>query len=84
MIVTGLRGVGKTVLLNAFEDIAIDRGWIAVQREFDESASLPALVARSAKRILSDLEPGRKLAEKIRRSFAGLGAFSSRIPVASS
>jgi hypothetical protein len=80
MIVTGLRGVGKTVLLNAFEDIAIDRGWIAVQREFDESASLPALVARSAKRILSDLEPGRKIAEKIRRSFAGLGAFSLKDP----
>lgn len=80
MIVTGLRGVGKTVLLNAFEDIAIDRGWIAVQREFDEQTSLPAVMARSARRILSDLEPGRKIAEKIRSSFAGLGAFSLKDP----
>ncbi len=80
MIVTGLRGVGKTVLLNAFEDIAIDRGWIALQREFDEQTSLPAVVARSVRRSLSDLEPSRKIAETIRRSFAGLGTFSVKDP----
>jgi len=80
MIVTGLRGVGKTVLLNTFEDIAVDRGWIALQREFDEQTSLPAVVARSARRILDDLEPGRKIAEKIKRSFAGLGTFSVKDP----
>jgi AAA ATPase domain len=80
MIVTGLRGVGKTVLLNTFEDIAVDRGWIALQREFDEQTSLPAVVARSARRILDDLEPGRRIAEKIKRSFAGLGTFSVKDP----
>lgn len=80
MIVTGLRGVGKTVLLNTFEDIAVDRGWIALQREFDEQTSLPAVVARSAKRILGDIQPGHKIAEKIKRSFAGLGTFSVKDP----
>lgn len=80
MIVTGLRGVGKTVLLNAFEDIAIDRGWIAVQREFDEQTSLAAVVARSIRRILSELEPGRRIAARIRSSFAGLGSFSLKDP----
>lgn len=29
-VVTGLRGVGKSVLLNAFEDLARTRGWIVV------------------------------------------------------
>jgi hypothetical protein len=80
MIVTGLRGVGKTVLLNAFEDITVDRGWLAVQREFDEHTSLPAVVARAAQRILMDLEPSRKVAEKIRSSFAGLGTFALKDP----
>ena len=36
MVVTGLRGVGKTVLLNAFEDISIERDWVAVSLELDE------------------------------------------------
>ncbi len=80
MIVTGLRGVGKTVLLNAFEDITVDRGWLAVQREFDEHVSLPAVVARAAQRVLADLKPSRKVAEKIRSSFAGLGTFSLKEP----
>jgi hypothetical protein len=80
MIITGLRGVGKTVLLNAFEDITIDRGWLAVQREFDEHSSLPAVVARAAQRILLDLKPSRKVAEKIKSSLAGLGTFSLKDP----
>jgi hypothetical protein len=80
MIITGLRGVGKTVLLNAFEDITVDRGWLAVQREFDEHTSLPAVVARAAQRILVDLKPSRKVTEKIRSSFTGLGTFSLKDP----
>lgn len=80
MILTGLRGVGKTVLLNTFEDITLDRNWIAVQREFDERASLPAIVGRSATRVLGDLQPSRRAAEKLRRSLSSLGAFSLKDP----
>ena len=80
MFITGLRGVGKTVLLNAFEDITVDRDWLAVQREFDEHTSLPAVVARAAQRILLGLKPSRKVAERIRSSFAGLGTFSLKDP----
>lgn len=80
MIITGLRGVGKTVLLNTFEDITVDRNWIAVQREFDEQTSFPAVVARSAKRILNDLQPTRKMAEKVRNTLAGLGTFTLKDP----
>jgi hypothetical protein len=29
LLVTGLRGVGKTVLLNEFERLALDAGWPA-------------------------------------------------------
>ena len=80
MVITGLRGVGKTVLLNTFEDITIDRNWIAVQREIDEQTSLPAVVARSAKRILNDLKPGKKIADRVRSSLAGLGTFTLKDP----
>ncbi|WP_422936065.1 ATP-binding protein [Sinomonas sp. P47F7] len=33
MLLTGLRGVGKTVLLNVFSDIARHNGWLVVQFE---------------------------------------------------
>ncbi|MEA2492897.1 MAG: hypothetical protein QOJ29_808 [Thermoleophilaceae bacterium] len=80
MIITGLRGVGKTVLLNTFEDITIDRDWIAVEREFDEQTSLPAVVARSARRILNDLKPGKRMAEIVREVWGNLGTFSLKDP----
>ncbi|MEA2272034.1 MAG: hypothetical protein QOI98_742 [Solirubrobacteraceae bacterium] len=80
MIITGLRGVGKTVLLNTFEDITVDRDWIAVEREFDEQTSLPAVVARSARRILNDLKPGKRMAEIVREVWGNLGTFSLKDP----
>src|ERR1700687_3267601 len=47
---TGLRGVGKTVLLQRYADTAIERGWGGVRREWsehlrDERAFALALVA---------------------------------------
>src|SRR5829696_3759013 len=80
MIITGLRGVGKTVLLNTFEDITVDRQWVAVLREFDENVSLPAVLARSARRVLNDLQPGKKAAERVRTALGNLGTFTLRDP----
>jgi len=80
MIVTGLRGVGKTVLLNAFEDIAVGRGWIAAGRELDEENPFPTAIARSAKRILNELKPTKKIAEQIRDKLSGLGTFALKDP----
>lgn len=55
-LIEGLRGVGKTVLLNAIEDIARERGWIVVS----ESAT-PGMVDRIAKdhlaRVIHRLDP---------------------------
>lgn len=80
MIVTGLRGVGKTVLLNTFEDIAVDKGWVAAPKEFDEYTSLPEVIARLCRRALRELRPSRKLADKLRDTLAGLGSFTLAEP----
>jgi AAA ATPase domain len=80
MIVTGLRGVGKTVLLNAFEDITVGRHWIAAGREFDEQSSFPNAIARSTRRILNELNPVKKAAERVRVLLNGLGTFTLRDP----
>jgi hypothetical protein len=80
MIVTGLRGVGKTVLLNALEDVSVARGWIAEGREIDDETSFPVVIARSAKRILGELRPTRKIAENVVQVFDRLGSFTLKDP----
>jgi AAA+ ATPase superfamily predicted ATPase len=53
VIVTGLRGVGKTVLLEKFKPLAQQQGWIWVGSDFSESAALTEDML--AVRLLTDL-----------------------------
>jgi hypothetical protein len=51
VIITGLRGVGKTVLLNAFEELAIARNLVVVKHEASKqpngfSRKFPSLARR--------------------------------------
>lgn len=50
---TGLRGVGKTVLLETFKPLAIQRGWIWVGTDMSESASVSE--GALATRLMADL-----------------------------
>lgn len=53
VVLTGLRGVGKTVLLETLKPRAVEKGWFWVSADLSESASVsePAL----AQRLLADL-----------------------------
>lgn len=53
LVLTGLRGVGKTVLLETFKPIAIQRGWLWVGTDLSEAAS--ASEGALALRLLTDL-----------------------------
>lgn len=53
LIITGLRGVGKTVLLETLKPIAIEAGWLWVGTDLSESATVSE--ATLAVRLLSDL-----------------------------
>ena len=53
IILTGLRGVGKTVLLEAFKPVAIDEGWLWAGSDMSESASVTEETL--ATRIMTDL-----------------------------
>ena len=55
MVLTGLRGVGKTVLLESLKPLATSRGWIWVGADLSESASLSE--DNLAIRICADLSP---------------------------
>ena len=76
MIVKGLRGVGKTVLLNTFEDVAVERDWIPIFKECEPSTSLPALVARHCRRVIEDLRPTARAAKRLRTVVSRLSTFT--------
>ena len=52
VLITGLRGVGKTVLLNRMQGEAEEAGWIVVDREFSEPDTEPPAFANA---VLSDV-----------------------------
>jgi hypothetical protein len=53
MVLTGLRGVGKTVLLETFKPRAIQRGWLWAGTDLSETASISE--ANLALRLMADL-----------------------------
>ncbi len=56
-LIVGLRGVGKTVLLNRFASRALQRDWVVVEHELTSRADLLATVARLARDALLELAP---------------------------
>lgn len=53
MVLTGLRGVGKTVLMDTFKPRAMKRGWLWATADLSESASISEHAL--AQRLLADL-----------------------------
>jgi hypothetical protein len=53
MVLTGLRGTGKTVLLDTFKPLAFDSGWLWVGTDLSESTSISE--DRIALRLITDL-----------------------------
>jgi len=79
-IITGLRGVGKTVLLNTFEDLAEGTGYLTAFRELTQETSLPELLAKDVQRLLRELKLSAKLANAVRASLSNLSAFKLTDP----
>lgn len=72
LIVRGLRGVGKTVLLNAFEDQAESEGFTTFYHELTPGSNLVDELARDAERALSRLDLSAGLRSRIRAALAHL------------
>lgn len=53
LVLTGLRGVGKTVLLETFKPRALEAGWLWASADLSESASISE--TSLAQRLLADL-----------------------------
>jgi AAA ATPase domain len=73
MIIRGLRGVGKTVLLNTFEDYAEAEGFLTYYHELTPDSSLVAEIARDAQAALARLKLSARAMGAIRDALAHLG-----------
>jgi hypothetical protein len=78
-MLTGLRGVGKTVLLSEFRGRAEQRGWIVAKVEAGEGRPFRALVAQSLNQALRSATGRHGLGEKLRRALAVFKAFTLKI-----
>jgi hypothetical protein len=79
MIVTGLRGVGKTVLLTAFEARARERGWTTVEAEITKHTDFGGRIAHLVRRALLQLAPRTRWRQRARRAAAVLRSFQLTI-----
>jgi hypothetical protein len=73
MIIRGLRGVGKTVLLNTFEDHAEAEGFLTYYHELTPDSSLVAEIARDAQAALARLKLSARATGAIREALSHLG-----------
>src|SRR5512140_2395265 len=81
LVLTGLRGGGKTVLLNEIERRAERAGYRALMFEAHDGKSLAHLLAPSLRRLLFDLDRLAGAGDKARRALAILQGFVSAIRV---
>ncbi len=72
MIIRGLRGVGKTALLNVFEDQAEDAGFITFYHELTPQTGLAGELARDTQIALSRLKLTAKMLARIRGALGQL------------
>lgn len=81
LLLTGLRGVGKTVLLNEIERIAAAEGFRTILVEAHEGKPLAVLLAPHLRRLLFDLDRLKGAGDKVRKGLGVLRSFIGAIKV---
>jgi hypothetical protein len=81
LVYTGLRGVGKTVLLMEFDVLASEAGWATTDvQEVGSSPDFRVTFARMAHRLLVNMSRRHRAKQRIERALAVVKAFSVAIP----
>lgn len=81
LLLTGLRGVGKTVLLNEIERMAQAASYRTILVEAHEGKALAVLLAPHLRRLLFDLDRLAGAGNKARRGLAVLKSFIGAIRI---
>lgn len=75
LLLTGLRGVGKTVLLNEFGKIAQGEGWIHAHLEATEEVRIGKAMAALSRRALLEMRVTERAKERASRALGVLRSF---------
>lgn len=81
LLLHGLRGVGKTVLLNEIEHLAQENGYKTILVEASENKSLPALLAPQLRKLLFSLDRVAGAGNKAKMALAALKGFIGAIRI---
>ena len=81
LLMVGLRGVGKTVLLESMREEAQAVGIRALSVEAPENRSLPALLAPQLRQALLQLSNNERAKELAHRALRGLAGFAAALKV---
>jgi hypothetical protein len=81
LLLTGLRGVGKTVLLNELERLASSTGYRTVVVEAHEDKPLGPLIAPHLRGVLYNLDRVAGAGDKVKRGFRVLRSFVGALKV---
>jgi hypothetical protein len=81
VLMVGLRGVGKTVLLDRMRDDAEAGGVHTVRIEAPEGRSLPALLAPQIRQAMLRLSHNKKAQEGAKRALRALAGFAKSLKV---
>ncbi|MBJ7609081.1 MAG: ATP-binding protein [Candidatus Dormibacteraeota bacterium] len=81
LMYSGLRGVGKTVLLMEFDLFANEAGWATTDvQEVGSQPDFRITFARMAARLLRVISPKQRVLDRVRRALGVVTAFSLVAP----
>src|SRR5664279_6233883 len=86
MIITGLRGVGKTVLLGQFRVKALERDWVVVELEVSkhDDTDFRRDISARLRTALLELSPKARWTDRFRQAAAVLKSFTISVDAAGS
>ena len=80
LMITGLRGVGKTVLLNTFRDLSHQAGFRTAETEITHETRFRPTLARMIRRVIVALDPLERAKDKALQAARVFKAFTLKLP----
>ncbi len=81
ILITGLRGTGKTVLLHQIEELANKENYYAFMVEAHEKKSLPEILLPELRRIIFSLDIGEMISYKVKKALRVFKSFFSQVKI---